>query len=270
MDFKTGRETVLYCVTLMLENITPLILTCDESVNISRCLEKLRWAKRIVMVDSFSHDDTCSISEKFGNVDFFQRRFDSFAAQANWGIGKATTEWVLSLDADYVLTDDLIVEISQLNLSQAVDGYFVSFKYCMAGRPLRSTLLPPREVLFRKDKAYYVQDGHAHKLKNAGVSAILENYIYHDDRKAFMRWWQAQLKYSKQEAEKLTSFLFGDLNPQDKLRKMIFFAPVVVLFYCLFWKGLIWDGWNGVIYSFQRMLAELLLSFNLIRKLLKL
>lgn len=252
-----------------LARITPLVLTFNEAANIGRTLSKLVWAKKIIIVDSFSTDKTLEIISKYSSAEVVQRKFDNFASQTNWGLDHIKSDWVLSIDADYILTDELVEEIKNLDLILTTDGYFAPFKYCVAGKPLRSTLLPPREVLFRREKGRYVQDGHAHKLVNAGKTNCLKNFIYHDDRKPFSRWWAAQKKYAVLEARKLTITTFGQLNPQDKLRKMIFFAPGIVFLYCLFWRGLILDGWNGLIYSAQRFLAELLLSCELIKKLIK-
>src|SRR5437762_3277104 len=97
----------------MLEQITPLILTYNEAPNIGRSLEKLRWAREIVVVDSFSNDETIEIVSRFPQARIFQRQFDNFASQCNFGLKEAgiNTEWVLSLDADYILTDELIDEL---------------------------------------------------------------------------------------------------------------------------------------------------------------
>jgi len=250
----------------MLDQVTPLILTWNEEANIERCLKKLLWAKRVIVVDSFSTDRTLDLMKNFTNVEVVQRKFDGFASQDNWGIEHIHTPWILSIDADYVLSDELIAEMKTLNLNVEYDGYFAAFKYCIDGSPLRSTLLPPREVLFKKEKGRYIQDGHAHKLVNAGKSSYLKGVIYHDDRKPFKRWWLAQQKYSSQEADKLMQVSFACLNTQDKLRKMIFFAPIVVFLYCLFGRGLILDGMNGLIYSTQRFLAEWLLAVSLLKR----
>jgi glycosyltransferase involved in cell wall biosynthesis len=252
----------------MVKPITPLILTFNEEANISRCLGKLGWAEKVIVIDSFSTDKTLEIVRQFSNVEVFQRKFDGFSSQMNWGIEHIQSEWVLSLDADYVLSDELVEEIKGLKFDQGYDGYFASFKYCINGRPLYSTLLPPREVLFKKEKCRYIQDGHAHRLVNAGVSGKFQKWIYHDDRKPFSRWWSAQKKYAGQEAEKLLQTSFSQLNLQDRLRKMILFAPIIVFFYCLIGRGLILNCWNGLVYSFQRFLAETLLSWTLIKSFL--
>ena len=86
----------------MLEKITPLILTYNEAPNIRRTLEHLTWAKEIIVIDSYSTDETLEILSAIPQVKVFQRKFDSFAVQCNYGLEKITSEWVLSLDADYV------------------------------------------------------------------------------------------------------------------------------------------------------------------------
>ena len=88
----------------MLDQITPLILTYNETPNVDRTLKQLTWAKEIVVIESFSDDDTLEILSRYPQVKVFQRKYDSFASQCNFGLEKITSEWLLSLDADYVLT----------------------------------------------------------------------------------------------------------------------------------------------------------------------
>ena len=83
-----------------LNQITPLILTYNEAPNIQRTLENLTWAKQIVVIDSYSTDETLAILKNFKQVSIFQRQFESFADQCNYGLSKIISEWVLSLDAD--------------------------------------------------------------------------------------------------------------------------------------------------------------------------
>ncbi|MBD2164348.1 glycosyltransferase family 2 protein [Calothrix membranacea FACHB-236] len=248
---------------MLLKDITPLILTYNEASNIDRTLQKLTWASRIVVIDSYSTDETLEILSACPQVEVFQRKFDSFATQCNYGIGKITSEWVLSLDADYVCTDKLINEISTLLEEPNVNSYSVNFKYCIYGKPLRGTLLPPRKVLYRKDKAHYQDDGHAHRVIVQGKSQMLSSYIYHDDRKSLSRWLWAQDRYMVIEAKKLHETPINELSWSDRIRQQKVLAPFIILIYCLIIKGCILDGWNGWYYSFQRMLAEILLSIHL-------
>ena len=250
----------------MLEQVTPLILTFNEAPNIDRTLQRLTWAKRIVVIDSYSTDETLEILQSYPQVEIFQRGFDTFATQCNYGLEQVKTEWVLSLDADYIVTDDLMAEIDTLPKESLVDGYFVRFKYCVFGKPLRGTLLPPREVLFRREKGIYVDDGHAHRLQVKGKSSMLSSYLYHDDRKPLSRWVWAQDRYMIIEAKKLLETPDSELSFGDRLRKQKILAPFVILFYCLILKGGILDGWAGWYYAFQRIMAEILLAIRLTEK----
>ncbi|MEI2582836.1 glycosyltransferase family 2 protein [Scytonema sp. PRP1] len=248
----------------MLENITPLLLTYNEAPNIARTLQRLTWAKRIVVIDSYSTDNTLEILNSYPQVHVIQRKFDTHATQWNYGLEQVSSEWVLSLDADYILTEELISEIKAIPLDTSINGYFVPFKYCVFGKPLRGTLLPPRQVLFRKAKATYINDGHTQLLHVKGQSSHVSAYIYHDDRKPLNRWLWAQDRYMMIEVKKLTHICDSELSLGDRIRKQKILAPFIILFYCLILKGGILDGWHGWYYAFERVLAEILLSIRLI------
>jgi glycosyltransferase involved in cell wall biosynthesis len=248
---------------MQLEEVTPLILTYNEAPNLDRTLQQLTWAKQIIVIDSYSTDETLEILHQYPNTTVFQRAFDSFANQCNCGLSKIETEWVLSLDADYVLSHELISEIRALPESQ-INGYAAPFKYCVFGKPLSGTLLPPRKVLYRRAKSRYSDDGHAHKVQVEGQSSQLTAPIYHDDRKPLSRWLWAQDRYMVIEAKKLSETPFSELSWGDRIRQQKLLAPFIILVYCLIIKGGILDGWRGWYYAFQRMFAETLLSLRLI------
>lgn len=251
----------------MTDSLTAVVLTRDEAANIGRCMEGLRWAPRVLVVDSFSTDTTIAIAKSFPNVEVTQREFDSFAGQCNHALQLVDTEWVLSLDADYVVTDDLRREICGLPASD-VAGYRVPFTYCIHGRPLRGTLYPARTVLYRKSAARYEDFGHGHKVKIAGEIKDLTGRMLHDDRKPLSRWLQNQIRYAEQEADYLEGAAEGELSSIDKLRRAIVPAPLAVGFYVMLIKRCILDGWPGWHYTMQRILAEVLISLELVdRKL---
>lgn len=248
----------------MLEEITPLILTYNEGFNIERTLQHLTWAKKIIVIDSYSTDETLEILHSYSQVKVFQRKFDTHGKQWNYGLEQVESKWVLSLDADYVVTDNLRTEIIGLPANGQIDGYFARFKYCVFGKPLRGTILPPRQVLFRKDKAVYIDDGHTQLLQLAGKSATLTSYIHHDDRKPLNRWLWAQDRYMVIEVKKLLETPMSELSWGDRIRRQKILAPFIILVYCLIVKGGILDGWHGWYYTFQRVLAEILLAIRLI------
>lgn len=249
----------------MLDQITPLVLTYNEAPNIVRSLGALSWATDVVVVDSFSDDDTVKIASSFPRVRVFQRAFDCHRNQWEFGLKETgiSTRWVLALDADYVLSDDLIAELTNLAPDVRTAGYRANFVYCIKGRKLRSGIYPPVTVLYRCEAATYVQDGHTQRVAVEGAIEDLHAPIFHDDRKSLKRWLNSQAKYTELEAQKLRAADPAQLDLADRLRRWRFVVPPVMLVYCLFVRGGILDGWAGFYYAFQRAMAEAMLSHRL-------
>jgi glycosyltransferase involved in cell wall biosynthesis len=242
------------------DQVTPIILTFNEAPNLGRTLAALNWAKQILIVDSFSTDATLRIAAGFPQVRVLQRGFDCFAAQCNFGLGHIHTPWVLSLDADYVLSEALVREILELDPNERVAGYQARFRYWICGRPLRRSLYPPRTVLYRREGAFYLSEGHAHRVNVDGPVARLTGWIEHDDRKPIGRWFEAQWKYADAESRLLRETPGGRLNWRDRIRRDTPVAPVLVALHTLLGRGVILDGARGWYYVLQRAVAESLLS----------
>jgi glycosyltransferase involved in cell wall biosynthesis len=253
----------------MLNQITPVVLTYNEAANIDRTLQGLTWANSIVIIDSYSDDATLEIITKYPQVKLFQRRFDTHAQQWNYGLARVETEWVLSLDADYGVSSELVQELTQLEPHATIDSYWIGFKFCIFGKPLPDAILPPREALFRRNKATYINDGHTQLLQSTGRSEPLQSPINHDDRKSLGRWLWAQDRYATLEVQKLMNGQTAALGLNDRIRQAKVIAPFAVLIYCLILKKGILSGWHGWFYAFQRMIAEMILSARLIEASLR-
>ena len=253
----------------MLDQITPLILTHDEAPNIGRTLGKLLWARRIVVIDSGSSDGTLEILRGYPAVEVIHRPFSSFAEQCNFGLTRITTPWVLSLDADYELSDPLVAEIASLNAPDAIAGYRARFVYRIHGRPLRGTLYPPRVVLYRRELAQYRNEGHGHRVALNGQIGALAGAVFHDDRKPLARWFASQQRYAAQEARYLLDTPVEKLKRSDRVRRMAWPSPILILFYTLFVKGCILDGWPGWLYTLQRLIAEAMIALEIIDRRLR-
>jgi len=250
----------------MLDQITPLVLTYNEAPNIGRTLEMLRWARDIVVVDSFSDDETVETVSRFPQARVFQRRFDRHDKQWNFGLQETgiQTDWILALDADYILTEEVVDELAALHPAPETKGFWAKFTYCVNGEPLRSGVYPPVTVLYRRDSASYAQDGHTHRIVVAGEIQDLHSRILHDDRKPLSRWFRSQDNYTSLEVKKLLTEPRENLSWNDRVRQLRIVAPVAVLFYCLIIRGGLLDGWAGFYYAFQRMIAEAMLSVRLL------
>jgi glycosyltransferase involved in cell wall biosynthesis len=248
----------------MLHDITPLVLTYNEEANLGRTLAALGWARRIVLLDSGSTDDTLAIARRHAQVEVVTRPFDTHARQWNFGLQHVASGFVLTLDADYVLTPELVAELGTLR-ADAGPAWVAHFRYCVDGRPLRGSLLPPRTVLFRPGEGRYVDDGHTQRLVIPVVPVPLRAPILHDDRKPASRWIAAQHRYAMLEADKLRRLRWRELSVQDKAR-WLGLGPWLVVPYCLLLKGLVLDGRRGLEYCRQRFVAEWILFRKLLER----
>lgn len=252
----------------MLDQITPLILTFNEAENIGRTLQKLSWARRIVVIDSGSTDETVDILNRCAQVETIRHPFVDFASQCNFGLVQVATPWVLSLDADYELSDALVEELARLDPPGNVAGYEARFVYRIHGRPLRGSLYPPRVVLYRRHGARYRQEGHGHRVDVDGEVRALAAVVYHDDRKGLVRWMASQQRYAREEVDHLLGPA-GRLNWRDRVRRLGWPAPFAVLIYALLLKGCLLDGWPGWYYALQRVTAEALIAIELLDRRLR-
>jgi glycosyltransferase involved in cell wall biosynthesis len=117
------------------------IITLNEEDNLARTLASVRFADEIVVVDSGSIDRTVEIARSFG-AKVFSEDWKGFALQKNSAIDRCTGTWVLSLDADEELTDELQAEIRTMLETDAetmpqVDGYRLRLRHMFLGRWMR-------------------------------------------------------------------------------------------------------------------------------------
>jgi glycosyltransferase involved in cell wall biosynthesis len=102
--------------------ITAVIITYNEEKIIRKTLSQLYWCDEIVIVDSYSTDNTVAICREFG-CDVYSRTFDGYGSQKQFAIARATNDWVLCIDADEMPTDPLIKEIRSINPNTAYAGF---------------------------------------------------------------------------------------------------------------------------------------------------
>jgi glycosyltransferase involved in cell wall biosynthesis len=127
--------------------LSAVIITYNEERNIRRCLESLIGvADEVVVVDSYSTDGTEEICKSF-NARFIRHRFIGHIEQKNWAILQASSPYILSLDADEALSDDLRTSILKVKEKWTHDGYYFNrlTKYC--GKWIRNTSWYPSRKL---------------------------------------------------------------------------------------------------------------------------
>jgi glycosyltransferase involved in cell wall biosynthesis len=118
-----------------LRDISVVVTTRNEAANIGRCLESVRAFGEIIVVDSFSGDDTLSIARRSRAI-IFQRAYHSPSDQKNWAVARASHDWVLILDADEWVDEVLRAEIEAL-IPGDTAGFWIHRRSEYLGRPIR-------------------------------------------------------------------------------------------------------------------------------------
>lgn len=249
-------------------DLTVLVLSYNEEPNISRSLQSVCWAEKIVVIDSGSSDLTIKAAESFPNVSVIHKAFTTHAEQWNFGLDNVETTWTLAMDADYTFPAKA-PETILAAMREGLAGLRVQFHYLVFGKKVHGSILPPRIVLFRTANGRYWQDGHTQRLRLEGRVGELPLFVSHDDRKPLSRWLQSQISYARQEAEKLATVPADQLGRNDRLRKTIVLAPLLVFVLVYLLRGGFLSGWRGLFYALQRTMAELLLSLFLLDAKLK-
>jgi hypothetical protein len=163
------------------------------------------------------------------------------------------------------MTDDLIAEIACLSVPDTVAAYEAAFDYAVFGRRLKGSLYPPKPILLRMGRFSVSDEGHTEGWVVNGRVAQLKARLVHDDWKSMCDWAMAQARYMTRERQKLESRRVG---LRDWLRMHPPLMPLTVFFYCLFGKGLLFNGKAGMLYTLQRTIAEGILSLYILEKLL--
>jgi glycosyltransferase involved in cell wall biosynthesis len=106
-------------------NLSGVILTRNEEKNVSDCIKSLDFCSEIIIIDDFSDDNTRSIARRFGAKVYKRRMKKNFAEQRNFGLNKANGDWVLFVDADERVGEELKKEIGEELKKGGKNGYFV-------------------------------------------------------------------------------------------------------------------------------------------------
>jgi glycosyltransferase involved in cell wall biosynthesis len=228
--------------------ISGVIITFNEERFIAQCLESLQGVvDEIVVVDSFSTDRTHEICKKYG-VRWVQHPFSGYTEQKNFANQQAQYDFILSLDADEALSDQLKSEIVKIKNQLEYDGYACNRlnKYC--GQWIRySNWYPDRKIrLFNKHKARWVGENNLHELivldqpKNCG---FLSGDILHWAYDSYTEHWAKINQYTDIAARN-----YYRRNPSKKISFFkIIGSPLWKFFQNYFLKKGFLDGFQGLV-----------------------
>ena len=244
-------------------NISVIILQKNEALHIMRCLEKLAplEPRQIFVVDCFSTDGSDKTAAKMGATVVQREWPGNQAAQFNWALDNLKIEsgWILRIDADEWLTQELIDEIKARlsSIDKDVDGVVLKRRHYFSGSWVKYGTYPTRILrLFRTGKARYddrmVMDEH---LVVAGNVVEFENDFVDESLIPFSVWQAKHRAYAKREAQMAIS---GTANANK--RKYYKLPPYfrAVLYFCIRYfvklgfldgrAGWRWHFWQGLWY----------------------
>jgi glycosyltransferase involved in cell wall biosynthesis len=194
--------------------VTVVVMTKNEEPNIAKCLDSVAAFEQVIVVDSYSTDRTTDIARAAGAEVVSFRWNGRYPKKKQWCLENLEFrhEWVLYLDADEEVSDDLRAEIDRL-AGSGFDkaGYFVGYDYVFLGRRLRHGLRVYKLVLFNRNRARFAErddldvehmwevEGHYQPLVDGGVGTLRGRMI-HRDADDLYHYFERHNRYSDWEA----------------------------------------------------------------------
>ena len=192
----------------MAADITAIILTRNEEINIGDCIKSIKkTVKRIVVIDSFSEDRTVEIAKGLG-AEVYLHPFENYAKQYMYGVEKANadTMWTLRIDADERLTPKSAKELAMLcdkNMNTDVAGIVLRFKKNFLGKDLyHGGVYPWKKMNCYKTKLGAIEDRmmDEHIVLSSGKVVEMKNDCLHFDFKTLEYWIDKHNWYSSRES----------------------------------------------------------------------
>jgi len=227
----------------MTNKISVAIICKNEEARIKRCLDSVSWADEIVVVDSGSTDKTLEIVAEYTDKIFVNTDWLGFGLQKRLAVDKASNDWVLALDSDEAISDELKSEILQSMLDADEKTVFrVNRLTHFCGKFIHySGWHPDKIVRFFNKKHYQYNDNHVHETVNCnGAKKVdLKGKLYHYTFESLEDYIDKRNKYAKVWAE----------SEYKKGRNVSLFAFVRHYFFRL---GIL-DGYQGFLISVIQM-----------------
>lgn len=183
--------------------LSVIIIAKNEERNIRRCLESVRFADEIIVLDSGSEDSTVAIAKEYTEY-VYSTDWPGYGAQKQRALSKATKDWVLNLDADEAISEKLKHEMLYAMASDEADAYRIAIQMNFYNEPLRFSSSPKRHArLFKREKAHFSTDIVHEKIVLPEEARIgkLKNSIMHHSFKDVSHVLYKMNKYSSYSAK---------------------------------------------------------------------
>lgn len=259
-------------------DISAIILTYNEEIHIRRCLDQiLHVVKHVYIIDSFSTDRTIEIAKAYSNVTILQKKWENnYAKQFNWGLSHApiTTGWVLRLDADEYLTEELIEELHNKlpTLTPNISGLIFKRRHIFLGKWVKRGVYPVKLLrLFRYNFGECEQRLMDEHIQLSAGEMIECEFDFVDHNLNDLSWFcHKHVNYAIREAADLLDIEYGftssdnvkkkaNINIQAKkkrnlknkyVKQPLFWRSATYFCYRYFLKGGFREGKEGFLWAF--------------------
>ncbi len=162
-------------------NASIYVICCNEAQHIHRLLDNVKDFAEVILVDSGSTDQTCSIASSYPNVTIYHQTWLGYAGQKAYALKRCTHEWVLNLDADEILSDTLKNEIERTITLDDCDGISCALSEVFLGRPAHKLSQHADKVRFFKKKSgqYNLNVSVHESITITGKIKPVHGMIYH-------------------------------------------------------------------------------------------
>ncbi|WP_075340874.1 glycosyltransferase family 2 protein [Tenacibaculum agarivorans] len=248
---------------MLKHKISAALITFNEEDNIARTLKKLDWCDEIVIVDSISDDKTVEICKTFG-AKVYSKKFNGYGEQKNYLVSQCTHDWILSIDADEVLTDELIHEI-KIEFSKPelpFKAYFLNRKHVYLGKVFKYGYLKNTPILrlFNRNFAQFSNKKVHETVEYDGKKGRFKNFFYHYTANSI-----AQINLKKNRYASLVSDEY--LKENKRINAVLLSLKYPLAFFKEYIiRRNIFNGYEGLIWSKYIAEYSVLKYLKLIRK----
>lgn len=188
-----------------MRSLSVIITTHNEAHNIGQALASVKWADELLVVDSFSADDTVAIAQSYTDR-VYQRAYQGPADQKNWIIPQASHEWILLLDADERVTPELKKEIQRWLAADHIpyDAFWIGRKNYFLGKEIRFSGWQGDQVVrfFRRDICRYNEKRVHEEIITEGIqTGLLKNKLLHYTYKDSAHFLEKIHRYAEWSAQ---------------------------------------------------------------------
>lgn len=242
------------------ETLSVVLMTNNEEARIATCLDRVvDWADELVLIDDLSTDRTVEIARRYTDKIFSYPSEDDHYQQWNRGIDRATSDWILHIDADELVTPQLKTAIHRiLEDAQGYSAFEIMRKNFFLGHPMRYGGWYHRHlILFRRERARCVGKGIHVRLRVDGKIGFLEADIEHYPFTTISQFVDRQNHYTTVEAR-----VMGEEQRTVPVRTILYQMSVRPV--KLFWKFYVKkqgyrEGTYGLVFSLLYAFVHFLL-----------